>query len=260
MKEYIAVIDSGVGGLDILNNLIDNFKNESFLYIGDNLNIPYGIKTKHELEQIGARIIKYLENNNVKMIIIACNTLSVNAIDYLRSLTKIPIYGVVRPTAKNLLNQSDINSVLILATQATINTNKYYEFIQDFNKEIIIYQQPAPKLVNLIEANQLDLADEVLKEYIEPYHQKVDAIILGCTHFPILKDQIMKLYPDLLIFDSRKQMVQLLNEKLDFHQLRAKAIEQQEIIIIATKSIEELKKASQHFFDYENKILKKELI
>lgn len=260
MNKYIAVIDSGIGGLDILNQLLVNFKNESFLYVGDNLNVPYGIKTKEELEKIGHRIISYLEKNNVKMILIGCNTLSVNTIDYLRQITTIPIYGIVRPTAKNLLNHQEIKRVLILATQATINTNKYYDFIKDIDENIKVYQQPAPKLVELIESNQLDAVDDVLKEYIEPFYGKIDGIILGCTHFPIVKENIVKLYPDLSIFDSRNQMVQLLNEKLDFHEVRANHEAQQEVIIVATKSIDDLKKGSQHFFDYQNKILKEELM
>lgn len=260
MNKYIAVIDSGVGGLDILNFFIENFPNESFLYVGDNQNVPYGIKSKQELRVIGEKIIRYIEKSNVKLIIIACNTLSVNAIDYMRSITNIPIYGIVRPTAKNLLNHSGINSVLILATQATINTNRYYEYIVDFNSQITIFQQPAPKLVELIEANDLVNIDKVLNEYIDPYYEKVDAIILGCTHFPIIKKYINKLYPELIIFDSRMQMVQLLNTKLDLHNLRADENENQEVIIVASKSIEQLKKASSHFFDYSNIETREELI
>lgn len=260
MKQYIAVIDSGVGGLDILNYFIENFPNESFLYIADNQNVPFGAKSKEQLEEIGKNIIKYIEKNNVKLIVIACNTLSVNAIDYMRKITNIPIYGIVRPTAKNLLNHSGIDSVLILATQATINTNRYYEYIVDFNDQIKIYQQPAPKLVDIIEANKIDEIDDVLIEYIKPYYDKIDAIILGCTHFPIVREHISKLFPNLVIFDSRMQMVQLLNTKLDYHNLRASKNDKQDIIIVASKSIEKLKDASSHFFDYKNKITKKELI
>ncbi|MDL2212055.1 glutamate racemase [Erysipelotrichaceae bacterium OttesenSCG-928-M19] len=248
MKDYIGVVDSGVGGLDILNYLKADLKHENFIFIADNMHVPYGAKSKEQLEQYGIEIAQYLERNGVKMIIIACNTLSLNAIDKMRESVSIPIYGIARPTVKGFLNH-DLKSVLLLATQATINSNRYVEFIKEIDDSIIVYSQAAPKLVDYIESNNLANINDALIEYIDSYASKVEAIILGCTHYPIIKDRIKKLYPNLTLFDSRKQMVQLTNEKLDYHNIRS-SNEKQEIIIQATGSIKALREASQLFFDF----------
>lgn len=249
MNSCIAVVDSGVGGLDILNVLKDNLINECFIFVGDNANVPFGTKTKEELEVIGIRLAKYLEKQDVKMIVLACNTLSLNAIDAMREAIDIPIYGIARPTVKGFLNHEK-KSVLVLATSATISSHRYVDFLNELDSSVKVYEQAAPKLVEYIEANQLECINQALKEYIDPYIKKIDAVILGCTHYPIINSYISELYPDLLIIDSRKPMVKLINDKLDFHNIRASKENKQEIIIQATGSKEALKKASEHFFDY----------
>lgn len=251
MNNYIGVIDSGVGGLDILNSLKADLKNESFYFIADNKHVPFGEKSKVQLEQYGIDLAKYLEKKDAKMIIIACNTLSLNAIDTMRKHVSIPIYGIVRPTVKGFLNHG-LKKVLVLATKATINSHRYVDFLNELDPSVEVYQQIAPKLVEYIESNRYDLIDDALKEYLDPYADKVDAIILGCTHYPIIIDNIKRLYPHLLLIDSRKQMVQLVNEKLDYHNCRAALDAKQEIIVQATGSIADLKKASESFFSYDN--------
>lgn len=249
-RDRIAVVDSGVGGLDILKSLIKSFPNESFIFIGDNKNVPYGKKSKAEIESYGIAIAKYLEKQEVKLIIIACNTLSLNAIDKMRMSVSTPIYGIARPTVKRLLNH-DKKSVLVLATLATVKTNRYKSFLNELDPSVQVYQEAAISLVDKIEANQLDDIDEDIKGYIDPYFNKIDSIILGCTHYPIIKDRFERLYPDLLFVDSRNLMVQLTKEKLEQHNIKASKNNEQKICIQATGSIEKLKQASAHFFDYE---------
>ncbi|MDF9867241.1 glutamate racemase [Bacilli bacterium PM5-3] len=250
MKQFIGVIDSGVGGLDILKYLSANIKDENFYFIADNKNVPYGMKSKEQLEEYGTNLAQYLEKKGAKMIIIACNTLSLNAIDKMREEVNIPIYGIARPTIKGFLNY-DLKSVLVLATSATIKSNRYADFLNELDPSVKVFQQQAPKLVEYIEGNRLDLIDDAIKEYVDPYIDQIDAIILGCTHYPIVLDNFKKNYPELLLVDSRKQMVQLVNEKLDFHNIRDIENNSREIIVQATKSIDDLKKASEHFFDFD---------
>jgi glutamate racemase len=251
---YIGVIDSGVGGLDILNCLRDSLKQESFYFIADNKHLPYGSKTKQQLEEYGIKLVEYLEKQDVKMIVVACNTLSLNAIDKMREHTKIPIYGIARPTVKKYLN-SGLSSVLILGTMATIKSNRYYDFLKELDPKIVVYQQAAPKLVDYIESNRSALIDGALSEYIDEYQDKVDGIILGCTHYPIIKEQIKKKYPHLYISDSRVSMVELVSSKLAYHNIISHS-NNREIILHASGSIEQMKQASNHFFDYSNVILK----
>jgi len=250
VREYIGIVDSGVGGLDILVNLATNIKNENFFYIGDNLHVPYGEKTKEQLVTYGTKLAQYLERKGAKMIVVACNTLSLNAIDEMRDAVNIPVYGIARPTIKGFLNHK-LDNVLVLATKATINSNRYVDFLHELGPNVKVYQQEAPKLVEYIEGNKFELIDAAIVEYVDPYKDKIDAIILGCTHYPIVQANFERLYPSLLIINSRKQMVQLVNEKLDFHDIRNKEKIEQKIIVQATKSLAELKNASEHFFDYE---------
>ncbi|MDR1781565.1 MAG: glutamate racemase [Bacilli bacterium] len=253
---YIGVVDSGVGGLDILNVLVKAFPNENFYYIGDNLNLPYGAKSKEQLEHYGITLAKYLKNNNTKMILIACNTLSLNAIHAMRMHVDIPIYGIVRPTIKGMLNDNDIKSILLIATRATINSHRYVDFLNELGPEINVYDVATPELVDYIEANKPELYNVTIKKYVDAYQDKVDGIILGCTHYPIIKDYFKKLYPHLKIFDAREQMKQLCFEKLKENNIVASANNKREIIIHATKSIIQLQNASAHFFNYQDTILK----
>jgi glutamate racemase len=250
--EYIGVVDSGVGGLDILKVLIKEFNHENFYYIGDNLNLPYGAKTKEQLEQYGIVLAQYLEAQGAKMIVIACNTLSLNAIEIMREHVSIPIYGIVRPTIKGMLNHKNIKHVLVLATQATVNSHRYVDFLNELDQDVIVYQQVAPKLVDYIEGNKIALIDDAIKEYVDIYQKKIDGIILGCTHYPIVRDHFIKLYPHLEFFDSRQQMKQLVKEKLNELNMKASINNKQVIKIHASKSISDLKSASEHFFNYDN--------
>lgn len=251
MEGYIGVIDSGVGGLNILNTLIKNLPNEDFIFVGDNANVPYGSKTNDELKVIGVNLAKYLEDKGVKMIVIACNTLSLNAIDAMRSAVSIPIYGITRPTCKKFAN-TNAKSVLVLATQATVNTNGYLRFIQEIDKEIIVFQEAAVELVDAIESNDLTNVDNIIEKHVSSYLNDIEAIILGCTHYPIVLDNFKRLYPNLLIIDSNDAILQLVTDKLVEHNLVNKDIHSQNIIVQATKSINQMKKAALHFFDFDN--------
>ena len=252
MENEIFVLDSGVGGLDILKALQVALPHENFHYIADNKNVPYGSKAKEELEKIGLDLVLRAEQANAKMIVIACNTLSLNAIDNMKEHTGIPIYGIVRPTIKGFLNHN-IDSVLVLATPATIKSRRYLDFLSELAPHVKVYQQEAPELATCIERNDTNNLDNLIELYIEPYKDKVNAVILGCTHYPIVDKNFRKLYPDLLFVNSRKQMVQLISDKLQLHKIKNMQCNEGSTLIEATGCLEDLINASQHFFDYNDK-------
>ena len=125
-KQKIGVFDSGIGGLNVLNNLVQSFPNEDFLYVGDNLNVPYGVKTKEQLENIISKVFRYFEKQNVKAIVIACNTASV-ASENLKC--SVPIFRIIEPTAKNALKVS--NNIGVLATNFTIESKGYDKYLEN---------------------------------------------------------------------------------------------------------------------------------
>ena len=180
----IGVFDSGIGGLTVLKTLIDRYPKNEYIYYGDTLNLPYGSKTKEELQELSKCDVEFLLSKNVDIIIIACGTVSSNCLAYLKSNYFIPIYDIISPTIK-YLNNSNKSNIGIIATERTIDSHIFKNNLQ---KEV--YEIKTPKLVPLIENNKLENINNILDEYLKEYKNKIDILVLGCTHYPIIKDHI----------------------------------------------------------------------
>ena len=178
----VGIFDSGIGGLTVLKTLIKNYPNNEYIYYGDTLNLPYGNKTKQQLEKLSSKDVEFLLNKNVDIIIIACGTVSSNCLDYLKNKYKIPIYDIITPTIE-YLNNSNYNNIGIIATNATINSHIFKNRINE-NKNI--YEINTPELVPIIENNDLTNINNVINKYLKDYQNKIDILVLGCTHYPIL--------------------------------------------------------------------------
>ena len=179
----IGVFDSGIGGLTVLKELINKYPNNTYYYFGDNINNPYGTKTKYELKILSNKIIDFLITKGVDIIVIACGTISSNVYSELKNKYDIPIYDIISPTIE-YLNNSNYKTVGVLATEMTVKS----QIFNQINKDV--YQVSCSKLVPLIE-NNLDY-QETLNEYLKQL-PKVDTIVLGCTHYPIFEDYLNKL-------------------------------------------------------------------
>ncbi len=187
----IGVLDSGVGGLTILKALMAKHPNHEYIYFGDTIHLPFGEKTKEEVVNYGNKIIEFLESKNVDLIIVACGTLSSN-ISFIHS--NKPLIDLITPLENKLDNYKKIS---IMATPLTIKTNAFKNYIHT-NLNLIA----APLLVPLIENNELDKVDECLKKYLENTLDS-DALLLGCTHYPLIKDHIEKYFKKRIItFDE----------------------------------------------------------
>ncbi len=177
----IGVLDSGIGGLTVLKKLIDNCPNHEYIYFGDTLNMPYGEKTREELVECGNKIISFLEKEDVDIIVIACGTLS-NNIDYLKSNKKL--ISLI-PLLKNKLDS--YQEVTIMATPLSIKTNVYQKYIHTKLNLIACYG-----LADAIEHSDIIKQEELVKKYTQNIKSKV--LLLGCTHYPIIKNDIKKYY------------------------------------------------------------------
>ena len=178
----IGIIDSGIGGLTVLKSLIKNYPNHEYIYFGDTLHIPYGEKNIDELKYYTGKIFKFLENKKVELIIIACGTLSSN-IEYLKC--NIPLIDIISPLKEKLDNY---NSIGIMATPLSIKTNAFQKYIK-----CKLNLVSCPLLVPLIENRDYQNIDKVIKEYVDKIKGS-DAILLGCTHYPLIIDYIKKYY------------------------------------------------------------------
>lgn len=180
----IGVFDSGIGGLTVLKTLINKYPKNDYIYYGDTLNLPYGSKTKKELQELSKNDVEFLLSKNVDIIIIACGTVSSNCLEYLKKNYSIPIYDIISPTIK-YLNDSSYSKIGIIATERTIDS---HIFKNNLKKKL--YEIKTPKLVPLIENNDLENINTILDEYLKEYQNKIDILVLGCTHYPIIKEHI----------------------------------------------------------------------
>lgn len=182
----VGLFDSGIGGLTVLKSLMKRYPDNEYIYFGDTVNLPYGSKSKEELKKLAKHNIEFLLEFNVDLIIIACGTVSSNCLDYLKSNYSIPIIDIISPTI-SYLNNSNYNNIGVIATEATI---KSHIFKNNINKKV--YEIATPKLVPMIESNKLYDIDNVLEKYLSDYKDKIDILVLGCTHYPLLLSYFKK--------------------------------------------------------------------
>ena len=179
----VGVFDSGLGGINVLSCLIKKYPNNEYIYYGDTLNVPYGNKSREELLILSKNNMEFLINKGAELIIIACGTVSSNCLDYLKASYNIPIISIVSPTIEYLKN-SNYKNIGVIATNATINSHIFKNNI--INKNVI--EIATPELVPIIENNKFDELDMVLHKYLDGIN--IDVLVLGCTHYPLVKDKI----------------------------------------------------------------------
>lgn len=199
----IGIIDSGVGGLSIASSLISNFPNENFIYLGDSKNSPYGQKNREEIYRLTKKMIDFLVHIEIKLLVIACNTITVTCIDDLRKdYPKLPIIGIV-PVVKTAASVSKNKKIGIFSTQVTANSQYQKELIEKFHNDCLVINIGSSDLVKAIEELDFEYIDNVLeKELNEFKSSNIDTLALGCSHFPLIKDRIQKHLPNVLILDS----------------------------------------------------------
>lgn len=202
----IGVFDSGVGGLSILIEIRKTLPAEDLLYLADTSHCPYGVKPLEEIRERVLAVSEYLMALGAKAIVVACNSASVAGLDHVREVhPEIPIVGV-EPAVKPAHDRTRSGKIGVLATDMTLSGERFSLLVEKYGTGIEVYTQPAPGLVELVEAGKLDGAEteQVLKKYLTPLFEKgVDTLVLGCTHYPFLKPVIARIAgPDIEILDT----------------------------------------------------------
>ncbi|MCC5894625.1 MAG: glutamate racemase [Alkalibacterium sp.] len=194
-KKPIGLLDSGIGGLTVLKAAKKMLPHESFVYIGDSARNPYGNRTKEEILSYTNELVQFLLEQDVKMIVVACNTATALTLDYLREKLTVPVIGVISAGSKEAIRLSTTKHVGVLATQSTVDSKFYSQTIQAEASDIEVRSIACPEFVELVESNQhaTPVAQKVVSEKLAPLkNQSIDTLILGCTHFPLLADFIQK--------------------------------------------------------------------
>ena len=179
----IGIIDSGIGGLDILNKLINKYPNNEILYLCDNLNLPYGTKTKNEVIKLLKNILNYLEKEHINLLIVACNTMSC-FIDEIRHLYSYPIYTILEYNVKLLNNKYQNKKVSIIATALTIRSESYLYNTSNIDIQFI----NGSYLTKLIEDDNETFIDNEINSLIKQVSKDSDIVLLGCTHYGLYKN------------------------------------------------------------------------
>jgi glutamate racemase len=208
-RQPIGVFDSGIGGLTVVKALVEELPHESIVYFGDTARVPYGTKSKSTIVKFSLENVEFLLRFGVKCIVIACNTSSSWALPTLRKYFKVPIVGVIRPGALAAARQTRNKRVGVIGTTATIRSGAYESAIQRIDPTIKVFSQSCPLFVPLVEEGWLNgsLARLVAARYLEPLkRQRIDTLILGCTHYPLLAETIQQvLGPGTTLVDSARQ-------------------------------------------------------
>ncbi|MGN1269497.1 MAG: glutamate racemase [Clostridia bacterium] len=188
----IGVFDSGVGGMTVLKEIMKKLPTESFIYLGDTKRFPYGSKTKESIIELTKNGIEFLINKGVKLIVIACGTATSQALDTVKDLYNIPIIGVISPTVE-YINKTNKKNIGVIATAGTIRSKGWEKAILEKISDAKVQSIACPLLAPMVEEgwNENKIATLAVKEYLKPFN-KIQALILGCTHYPLLTKVIKK--------------------------------------------------------------------
>lgn len=224
----IGFFDSGLGGLTCIPNLMKMLPKERIIYFGDTARTPYGSKATSTIRSFSGQIADFLVKQGVKMIVIACNTVSATCLSDLRQrYPDVPVVGIIQPAAEKIAKTCSImNKIGIIGTKVTIQSGQYKKLIQDINDEMDIYETACPAFVPLIEEGiiQNDIMDLTIKYYMDDFilENRLDTVVLGCTHYPLIRSNIKRLYPSLRIINPSEEIVHSISKILTERDMLAK--------------------------------------
>ncbi len=195
----IGVFDSGVGGLTVAREIMRQIPNEKIIYFGDTARLPYGDKSRKTVTRYSEQIVRFLKTFQVKTIVVACNTASAYALDTLEKDIDIPIVGVIKPGAKTAVDVTQNGRIGVIATEATISSQMYTKYITNLNPSVTIYEKACPLFVPLVEEGLWEdpVTDEIVRRYLtELIDIDIDTLILGCTHYPLIRSTLRRIIGD----------------------------------------------------------------
>ncbi|MCF7804315.1 MAG: glutamate racemase [Candidatus Marinimicrobia bacterium] len=202
----LGIFDSGLGGLTVVRRIQQVFPDLPILYYGDTARVPYGTKSPKTVTRFSRQIVEFLIAQNVQAIMVACNTASATAVPTLKTEYDIPIYGMVEPGARAALKATSTGRIGVIGTNSTIRSSVYKTALTSLDTSLEVFVKACPLFVPLVEEGWEDhpVAEMTAREYLDPLiEEKIDTLILGCTHYPLLINTLKKILPDKIhIIDS----------------------------------------------------------
>jgi glutamate racemase len=196
VERPVGVFDSGVGGLTVVSQLFRILPQEDIIYFGDTAHLPYGSKSKQAVTRYSLDIANFLKAQKVKIIVVACNTASSFALSSLREEIELPVIGVIEPGAQAAIDTTRNFKIGIIGTEGTINSRAFEEALKKIDRNVKVFSQACPLFVPLVEEGWLDKPEtsQIAEKYLSPLKDKgIDTLILGCTHYPLLKELLWRI-------------------------------------------------------------------
>ncbi|GCF93635.1 glutamate racemase [Enterococcus florum] len=219
----IGFIDSGVGGLTVVKEAMRQLPNENILYVGDTARCPYGPRPAEQVIEFTRQMTQFLIKKGIKMLVIACNTATAVALEEIRKTVSIPVIGVIQPGARSALKASTAGEIAVIGTTGTIKSGSYERELHRKAPEVTVYSLACPKFATVVESNQYKsaVAKKVVAETLKPLLlDKPDTLILGCTHYPLLRPIIQNVMgKDTVLIDSGAETVNDVSTMLDYFDL-----------------------------------------
>lgn len=217
----IGIFDSGIGGLTVLKEIIKRLPKEDIIYLGDTARVPYGIRSPETVLRYSFENTKFLSKKGIKLLVIACNTSSSISLEAIRKSVSIPVVGVIMPGAVTAVRTTKNKRIGVIGTEATIRSNSYTKAIEDIDSSIKVYSLPCPLLVPLVEEGWTKgrIVKLIVSKYLKDLKKKkIDTLVLGCTHYPLLKNVISevignKVYLVDSAIETSKEVKRVLKEK-----------------------------------------------
>ncbi|MBR9989689.1 MAG: glutamate racemase [Gemmatimonadetes bacterium] len=220
----IGVFDSGIGGLTVVRELMSLMPNEAIVYFGDTARVPYGPKSPATVSRYSQEAASFLMSRDVKMVVIACNTATAHAAERLAELLPVPVVGVIEPGARAAVKATTSARVGVIGTSGTIGSGAYDLAVRRRLPDARVYAQPCPLFVPIVEEGWFShgAARLVAQDYLEPLlEMDVDVLILGCTHYPLLRELIAEIMgPDVALVDSAAETAREVSDVLEKYDLR----------------------------------------
>lgn len=195
-SQPIGVLDSGLGGLTVVKEIFKQLPNEQIIYLGDTARCPYGPRPSEEIKQFTSEIVNYLIEQNVKSIVIACNTATAHALDLVRDLVNVPVIGVIKPGSIAAIKNTKSGIVGVIGTEGTINSRSYETTLKEIRPNLEVNSLACPTLVSLVEKRDNYSSEQIIDTIelaLEPLIEKnIDSLILGCTHYPLISKYIQE--------------------------------------------------------------------
>ncbi|MBI4824284.1 MAG: glutamate racemase [Nitrospirae bacterium] len=222
----IGIFDSGMGGLTVMKAIVEEMPSENTVYLGDTARVPYGIRSRETILRYSFECMSFMLKHNIKLLVIACNTVSAISLGAIRKKSPVPVIGVIGPGARAAVKYSNNRKIGVIGTEATIRSSSYLKAIKAIDRRACIYSMACPLFVPLVEEGWVkgDIAKLTAKRYLDGLKGKgIDALLLGCTHYPLLKGTLSEVMGDsVTLIDSAIETAKEIKVVLKKHSLLRK--------------------------------------